>query len=460
MRLDVRSLRYRTIGLVVVVIVLPVAWVWLTGVWEGPVVRGIRRDLEHTASEAARVLDEGGDLEQVAHEGRVWVRVLSPAGEIVAEIDRAEPLRTRLMRVPTLAQIDAEQPPVALRPEVKSPGDGRCLLQRDGVVFICGAAARAADGRVVHVMLGSTRVVRSLYEERFQLTALTLVVLGIGVLLAVALGSSMVRPIERLHDQVVARTRGPVSTDPVVLDRRDEVGELATAFNQLLAALEVRNRANTTFAADLAHELKNPVGAVKAAAEALASDRPLAGDRRERLQRVLADASARLEVVVQRFLDLARAEAGLLDAEREPTDLFAMVSSLVDTCRADPRWPHVRFDVAGVPAAVPAVPERLETAVRNLLANAAHFAGEPGRVSVEVAPDGDAVRLVVSDSGPGVRPEDRPHVFERYHTTRVGGTGIGLALTRAIVEAHGGTIGVDDAPGGGARFTIRLPHQA
>jgi signal transduction histidine kinase len=70
------------------------------------------------------------------------------------------------------------------------------------------------------------------------------------------------------------------------------------------------------------------------------------------------------------------------------------------------------------------------------------------------------VRLVVSDSGPGVRPQDRPHVFERYHTTRVGGTGLGLALTRAIVEAHGGTIGVDDAPGGGARFTIRLPRQA
>jgi two-component system sensor histidine kinase ChvG len=322
-------------------------------------------------------------------------------------------------------------------------------------LLVCTAAVRTPDGTVVHAMAGSRRLVRSLYEDRFQLAALTSVVLAVGILLALWIGWRMVRPIESLRDQVVARAGGQASTQPVHLPRNDELGDLARAFNELLTSLEDRNQSNAAFAADLAHELKNPVSAVRAAAEAMASDRPVEGNRKERLQRVLADASSRMEVVVDRFLELARAEAGLQGSEREAVDVLALAEAVATPFAADARYPTTTVSVDGTHQTVHAVPERLETALRNLIANGMAFAGADGRVAVVVTKVEDRVRITVTDSGPGIADEDLPQVFDRYFSKREGGTGLGLALTKAIVEAHGGRIHVSSP--GGARFTISLP---
>jgi two-component system sensor histidine kinase ChvG len=282
-------------------------------------------------------------------------------------------------------------------------------------------------------------------------------VLGVGGLLALWIGFRMVRPIESLRDQVVARVRDGVSTEPVALDRPDEVGELADAFNELLAAVRSRDEANAAFAADLAHELKNPVAAVKAAVEMLAADRPVEGDRKERLVRVLGDATGRMEVVVQQFLDLARAEAGLPGRERDTFELLATARALVGAVAADPRWADVTFACDGDEVEVSGVAERVETAIRNLLTNAAHFAGTGCRVAVTVGRRGDEAVLSVSDTGPGLAPEDLPHLFSRYRSTREGGTGLGLPMVRAIATAHAGRVEVRSDPGAGATFTVFLP---
>ncbi|MCB9700056.1 MAG: HAMP domain-containing histidine kinase, partial [Alphaproteobacteria bacterium] len=314
---------------------------------------------------------------------------------------------------------------------------------------------RTPDGALLHAMRGDRRYVTSLYEQRFQLSAVTLVVLTIGALLALWMGARMVGPIESLRDQVVDRTRGPVSTRPVVLERKDELGELASAFNELLRAIDERDRSNAAFAADLAHELKNPVAAVRAAAEALGSERPVEGERRDRLRRVLADSAARMEVVVHQFLELARAEAGLQDRERERVALLATCRSLVDGLRTDERFVDRRWVCEGEELAVDAVPERLETAVRNLLANAAHFARSEVTLTVRRAEDRAVIE--VRDDGPGIAEEELPHVFDRYYTTREGGTGLGLALVKAIASAHGGSVEARSVPGDGATFRLVLP---
>ncbi|MEQ1507589.1 MAG: ATP-binding protein, partial [Myxococcota bacterium] len=114
--------------------------------------------------------------------------------------------------------------------------------------------------------------------------------------------------------------------------------------------------------------------------------------------------------------------------------------------------------VDGPPCRVEVVPERIETAVRNLLANACHHATGRVWVATEVRP-GEAA-LVVRDDGPGLDEAELRGLFLRYHTTRVGGTGLGLPMTRAIVEAHGGTVAAEAAPGGGATFRIALPTEA
>lgn len=453
------------IAVVVAVSVLPLVWVWTAGRVESSFSWALAR----TVGQAVQAADEGSrPFDAIAEQYQVHLRIYGADGALLVDVDHTP--RNRLLAAvsdpfygpagrPVLADLDARWPPVLERPEVRQATGVRrsvCQVADSGRMLVCNGVLRTADGRLVHAMRASPRLLRSLYEDRFQLGALTMVVTTVGVLLALWLGWRMVGPVERLRDQVVARTRGPVSTLPIVVEHRDEIGELASAFNQLLEALDDRNRANTTFAADLAHELKNPVAAIRAASEALCADRPVEGERLVRLQRVLADASRRMEVVVHQFLELARAESGLPGAEREDVDLHAMVGHLAEAARGDQRWAAVEIAAHGEPARVRAVPERLETAVRNLLANACTHAVR--RVTLEVRECGPEVVLVVEDDGPGIPAGDLPGLFTRYHTTREGGTGLGLPMTKAIVEAHGGFVDAASEPGHGARFRITLPR--
>ena len=466
------SLRYRTLMVVTCIVVLPLAWVWVAGSFEPESMRAMRRGLHDAATASGAALLEGADLSDVARRRHVWLRVIRADGVVLHDHDYSkrvtvlEPVAEPFYGPegsPDLASADAELAPLTERDEVRWAGTepaARCEVASQGLLLVCAAAQRLPDGRVVHVMQGSLRLVRSLYEERYQLAGLTLVVLLIGGLLALWLGWRMVRPIEQLRDHVVARSRWPVSTEPVPLPRADEIGDLAQAFNALLHALETRTRSNAEFAADLAHELKNPVAAVQAAADALAADRPVEGDRRQRLHRVLEDSAARMHNVVQRFLQLARAEAGLPDAEREPVELKALVQALVERLAADQRYCDVSFEVTGPAPRLLAVPERLETAIRNVLQNAAHFSAPAGRVRVEITAQAHELAIVVDDSGPGVAEADRARVFDRYFSTREGGTGLGLPLARAIVEAHGGRIEAHTAPEGGARFVMRFARSS
>lgn len=469
MRADPRSLRYRALVVVVAVVVLPLLWVWVAGTLEARSVRLQREALHQATAQAVAALASGEALGPVARAGRVRLRLIGADGRVLEDHDHGE--RASMLGpmadpfygpqgAPALGDFDRAMPAVADREEVIGATEQptvRCEVAERGLLLVCSAAQRSADGRIVHLMRGSRRLVRSLYDDRFQLTALTLWVLVIGVSMALWIGWRMVGPIEQLRDQVVARTRGPVSTEPVRLQRSDELGELAEAFNELLRALEHRNRSNAAFVADLAHELKNPVAAVRMAADTMAADRPVDGVRRERLHRVLQDSAARMQVVVERFLELARAEAGLPDVQRERLDVTAMIRGLVTPLDSDPRYARVDFEVEGEPAVLWAVSERLETALRNLLANAAHFASPDGSVRVRVRMVLPEVAIQVQDTGPGVAEGDRIKIFERYFTTREGGTGLGLPLTKAIVEAHGGRIEVSSPQGTGACFCVWLP---
>ena len=294
----------------------------------------------------------------------------------------------------------------------------------------------------------------------------TVAVLSAALFLAWWLGWRMALPLEKLKQQALDRAArvapegGAPPTHALVLDRDDEFGDLAAAFNALLAALEREKRTQEAFVADLVHEIKNPVAAVRSAAEALQRTEVDAA-RAARLASILETSSARLDHVVTRFLELARAQAGLPGAERQEVDIGALARGVADTTDADPRFADVSFTVAGPSRAMLwAVPSAIESALRNLVENAASFApgGEgPAQVWIDVEVRPMEVVLRVRDSGPGISPEDLPQVFDRYFTKRKTGlgTGLGLALVKAVAEGHGGRATVRSEHG--ATFTLSFP---
>jgi two-component system sensor histidine kinase ChvG len=312
---------------------------------------------------------------------------------------------------------------------------------------------------LVHRVERSRRAGRALYDLRYQLLKLSLLSLPAALILAWWLGWRMVRPLELLRKQVQARAKEPVPA-AVDVDRADEFGDLAIAFNELLARLQDRRRQSAELIADLAHEFKNPVAAVRAAAEQLEGNHD--AERVARLAGLIGESSRRLDALVTEFLALARAEAGLEGDVREDVDVKALVRLLIERARSDVRTTAVTLNVAGDDAVVSAVSVQLERALGNLIDNAVSFAGSEGRagrVVVHIAKTPAGVAIDVVDDGPGIAASDLPRVFERYFTTRAmkHGTGLGLALARAIAQAHGGTLTATSTAGQGATFSVRLP---
>jgi signal transduction histidine kinase len=373
-------------------------------------------------------------------------------------------------RVPVLTDIDGTRGPLASRGEVVDAfarGHAeRCVDSARGNLEVCDAAATVslANGGdvVVHVEGSSRRALGALYASRRQLLKLTFFVLALALVLWWWMGRRMVQPVEALRDDMLARARAvaPRAEELSTRGRRDEIGHLEAAFDALMTALAERSRANEAFVADLAHELKNPVASVRACAERLVAEEAIDPARAHRLGEALRTSAGRLDALATQFLELARAEGGLPGEKREPMDLGALARGLGRTA-AEATGASIDVSVDDGEAVVTTgVASRMESLLRNLIDNATSFAGEAGHVRIEVRrAEGEAV-VIVSDDGPGIAAEDLPRVFDRFFTTRGDrrGTGLGLALARAVVEAHAGTIRAESPVGGGARFVVRLPR--
>jgi two-component system sensor histidine kinase PilS (NtrC family) len=266
-----------------------------------------------------------------------------------------------------------------------------------------------------------------------------------------------------------------LSVRTTVLDRDDEPSVTAviqdiTEARQIDELIHRADRLEAVAAlgASLAHEIKNPLASIRSAAEQLGGTRLNVDDRSKLYQLVVAE-SERLSRLLTEFMDFSR-----IDAQRwSSVDLGRVVSDAIDLVTRHPdRTAGMRIDF-GPPAervVVDGDHDLLHRAVFNLVLNAVQHAGADGVVKVEVdrmnggIPHSvevpEPVRVRVSDTGPGVREEDIPRVFDPFFTRRSGGSGLGLALVHRAVEAHRGTILVDNAAGSGACFTIYLPAHA
>src|SRR5690606_10979330 len=226
-----------------------------------------------------------------------------------------------------------------------------------------------------------------------------------------------------------------------------------------LSQLDRAQRERTDFLVGVAHDMRSPLAGIIGFArileelDSVAAD-PMAGEA----VKFIAAESQRLSDLVSQLVDLGRVDLGETSLDVEPLDLSGVVSQVVESARA--RFPAHRFAVKADEAVlIEADLLRLNRIVANLVENAAVHGPSGGLVAVEVRQDDDEAVIAVSDRGTGVASADRERIFERF--VRLDGnhpgTGIGLYLVKALVDAHGGTISVEDAPGGGARFEVRLP---
>jgi two-component system phosphate regulon sensor histidine kinase PhoR len=220
------------------------------------------------------------------------------------------------------------------------------------------------------------------------------------------------------------------------------------------------------FVANVSHELRTPLTAIRGYVEALLDDRSDSEDARKFLE-IIARHSARMERLVSDLLRLAR-----LDARQEALDLAPCdLQQLFNTVTADvaetaaAKHQKVTAIVEAPASRIVADPAKLHDVLRNLIENAVHYSPDNAAIRLEANRANGVVRISVSDSGPGIPPEDLSRVFERFYRvdksrTRPGGTGLGLAIVKHLVELHGGEAVAENRPEGGARFVITLPTEA
>ena len=243
--------------------------------------------------------------------------------------------------------------------------------------------------------------------------------------------------------------------------RADELGRLAAVLNQMLERLERSLAAARQLSADAAHELRTPLTVLKGEIDVALRGTPSA----EETQRVLGslrEEVERLAALVEDLLFLARSDAGAIRLPPEPVDLAALLDEAGPALRAIAERGGARLTVApSRPLPVRGSAPLLWRVLLNLVENAVRHGGPGVTVHVALRRDDGPAELLVADDGPGIPPADQARIFDRFYRTdaaRSGdGTGLGLALVRAIVELHRGQIGVESAPGRGSAFRVRLP---
>ena len=298
--------------------------------------------------------------------------------------------------------------------------------------------------------------VRSALFRTALVGAAVAVLVAIGIALFVA--GRVSRPLVALTDAAAEMEAGRRGVLVGLGDAPGELGVLSTAFDRMSESVEREDALRRRLVRDVAHEVRTPLTILRGMTEGLV-DGVVEPDA-ETL-RSLHDEVLRLTGLVGDLETLAAADAAALRLELRPVDLAEVASAAVALARAAAADAELELETALARAEAEGDPERLRQVVVNLLSNALRHTPAGGTITVRTSVEGEQALLDVLDTGPGIAPEDLPHVFERFYrgegAEASSGSGIGLAVAAELVEAHGGTIEARNRPEGGAAFTVRLP---
>ncbi len=407
--------------------------------------------------------------------------LLGTVGVVYDKLLALLPHATQRTIVETNATAGAEwQPDVKEELRMTGGNQGREMppyirrVQQDNRLLVTVAEPVTRNRHTVGIVL-LTREAREVDDSLFTVRMSILGLFGLALVLTVGLSwylsLTIARPILHLagaaHDMREGQGRSG-TVPPALLRRTDEVGELAHALTESAAALWARMDATERFAADVAHEIKNPLSSIRSAIETLM--RIEDPKQQRRLLAIIAEDVIRLDRLISDISDASRVDAELSRTATERLDvvpLLATLSEIHDATR-QPGDPVIALDLPAAPLVIAAVEGRLVQVLRNLIGNASSFSPPDGRIVLRARDAGSWAEIAVEDEGPGIPAAKLEHIFDRFYSERPAGeefgrhSGLGLSISRQIVQALKGRITVEnrvrpDGSVAGARFMVHLP---
>ena len=352
-------------------------------------------------------------------------------------------------------------------------GDSQSTVRRaqDGGIVLLSAEPVQRYKQVLGAVLlthSGEDIEAILRQVRIDILKVFAIALAVTVALSLYLAGTIAQPIRKLAEAAERVRHGHHRQHaiPDVGGRRDEIGELSRALKDMTEALWTRMDAIESFAADVAHEIKNPLTSLRSAVETAARIKD--SDQQRKLMDIILDDVQRLDRLISDISDASRLDAELSRAETAPVDLKAMLASLIEANRT--AYAHaIDFDVDdNDDLHLDGIDSRLGQVFANLFANAASFNPPDGRIHVHASGDNGTITVSIDDDGPGIPEAKRQTIFERFYTERPESekfglhSGLGLSISKQIIEAHEGSISAenrsdDDGKIVGARFTVTLP---
>lgn len=458
------SLRFRLLGAFALIIVAVVAFVGLAllvllrdnPAVERPIItrlnETVRLILLQNPPVREALADEAAYVRALAAAYEVRVVLLTKSGEVRADSQPDDPLNFLGLR--------------NLRPEANLPGafTGRA---RDAQLRVWLFITRnAGPDRLLVLTAPQPRFAAITYFRDNLLVPLCQaggIAALLAILLAVLVSRSIAQPLQKMAQVAHGIARGDY-THSAPVSGPDEVQALGHSLNDMSRQVQATQHAQRDFVANISHELKTPLTSIQGFAQALGDGIVDSPEGTRRSAQIIYDEAQRLRRLVDELLDLARLDAGLRHLNRAPLDPRALLLAIADKFGPRAQAKQVTL-TADLPASLPALvgdADRLAQVFTNLLDNALKHTPPQGRVTLTAASTPGDLTITVSDTGPGIPPEDLSRIFERFYQvdksrSQSAGVGLGLAITKEIVEAHGGQVRVTSPPGQGAQFSVSLP---
>jgi signal transduction histidine kinase len=435
----------------------------------GPTTRLVR-ELARGGSTPEEI---GVQLKEQAQQDGTRIFVLTPQGKVLA--DTEDKLTGQQLQVPARETQREGQLPY-LRGQLTTP-DGESVIY----VALPTAALRSPTGGeqrlIVAVAMARPRAVTFLGDLLVPLLFAGLIAFVLSILLAYLIARSIAKPLQRIT-LATEKIAGGDYDQQLSITSPDEVRRLAASFNVMAQDVKASRQAQRDFVANVSHELKTPLTSIQGFSQAILDGTARDGEAQRQAAQIINDEAERMTRLVNELLDLARLDAGQIVMAQEPVDIGRLMRGCVEklTPQARQGGVELKLELGALPS-LSGDNDRLAQVFTNLIDNALKHTPQGGRVTVaakEVTGQpprkGEKavprIEVSVADTGSGIPPEDLSRVFERFYQVdksrrrKDRGAGLGLAIAKEIVQAHGGQIKAESVMGVGTKFTVTLPASA